>query len=158
MPGIDGLTALKLVRKRFPDVIVVILSGIDSDGRGSAGGARWRSKRVQDRVRDPCAASLVPALGQRRACDGMTGLPPAEEERDLDQRLSFVERMGVHDPTRLGPRLLGMTAALAKRRHELGDAVGPVQVHGEGDHPLKVSAAEAHERMSRTVGERPTTG
>jgi DNA-binding NarL/FixJ family response regulator len=31
MPGIDGLTCLKLVRKRFPHVIVVVLSGIDSD-------------------------------------------------------------------------------------------------------------------------------
>ena len=31
MPGIDGLTCLKLVRERFPRVIVVVLSGIDSD-------------------------------------------------------------------------------------------------------------------------------
>jgi len=31
MPGVDGLTLIKLLRERFPDVRTAVLSGIDSD-------------------------------------------------------------------------------------------------------------------------------
>ena len=61
MPGMDGLTCIKLLRERFPDVATAVLSGIDSDetieAALRAGAHAFISKSV-----DP--AALADALRQ----------------------------------------------------------------------------------------------
>jgi DNA-binding NarL/FixJ family response regulator len=59
MPGVDGLTCIKLLRERFPEVRIAVLSGIDSDQTVQAalelGASVFISKNV-----DPF--ELAPAL------------------------------------------------------------------------------------------------
>src|SRR6266513_5128759 len=61
MPGMDGLTCIKLIRERFPDVSTAVLSGIDNDetieAALRAGANAFISKSV-----DP--AALADALRQ----------------------------------------------------------------------------------------------
>jgi DNA-binding NarL/FixJ family response regulator len=61
MPGIDGLTCIKLLRERFPEVRIAVLSGIDSDQTVQAALALGASAFISKNV-DP--VELAPALRQ----------------------------------------------------------------------------------------------
>ncbi len=90
MPGIDGLTCIKLLRERFPQVGIAVLSGVDSDETVESvlnfGASVFISKSV-----DP--HELAPAL--RQAADGAVREPvgraksrsnPAAEHKGLTER------------------------------------------------------------------------
>lgn len=90
MPGMDGLTCVKLLRERFPEVRIAILSAVDSDESVQAaldlGASVFVSKNVEP-------AELVAAL--RRAADDVVSEPvgrseqranPAAENTGLTQR------------------------------------------------------------------------
>src|ERR1043166_9700336 len=90
MPGIDGLTCIRLMRKRFPWIKTVVLSAHDTDEVIEAalreGAVAFISKSV-----DP--ASLGVALRQamdktvaRAIGRNHDGLPPAVHERGLSKR------------------------------------------------------------------------
>jgi DNA-binding NarL/FixJ family response regulator len=64
MPGIDGLTCIKLLRERFPEVKIAVLSGIDSNETVEAALALGASVFVSKNV-DP--DELAPALRQAAA-------------------------------------------------------------------------------------------
>ena len=90
MPGIDGLTCIKLLRKRYPWVRTIVLSGHDSDdvieAALGAGADDFISKSV-----DPTelAAALRQALDKPVASAiGRAGthLHPAAEEKGLSKR------------------------------------------------------------------------
>jgi len=87
MPGMDGLTCIKLIKERFPDVRTAVLSGIDNDETIEAvlraGANAFISKSV-----DP--AALADAL--RRAVDE----PVAEAIGRTDKRVdSIIESTGL---------------------------------------------------------------
>lgn len=71
MPGMDGLTCIRLLRERFPDVKVAVLSGLDSDETIEEalrlGASAFISKRV-----DP--AELPDALLAASSEDPVRGL------------------------------------------------------------------------------------
>ena len=77
MPGMDGLTCIKLLRERFPDVATAVLSGIDSDetieAALRAGANAFISKSV-----DP--AALADALRQA-ACEPVAKAIGVAEKR-----------------------------------------------------------------------------
>jgi DNA-binding NarL/FixJ family response regulator len=79
MPGVDGLTLIKLLRERFPDVRTAVLSGIDSDesieAALRAGANAFISKTI-----DP--AQLPAAL--RRAVDEPVQEAIGRAEKRLD--------------------------------------------------------------------------
>ncbi len=90
MPGIDGLTCIKLLRERFPDVKIAVLSGLDSDETVESalrlGASAFISKNVEPQL-------LGPAL--RQAAEGEVREPigkaakranPAVEEKGLTAR------------------------------------------------------------------------
>src|SRR5512133_4397945 len=52
MPGMDGLTCLRLLRERKPDVKVVVLSGVDADAVAEEALARGASAFISKSV-DP---------------------------------------------------------------------------------------------------------
>ena len=90
MPGIDGLTCLKLLRKRFPWVRTVVLSAQDSDevieAVLEAGAHAFVSKAVDPRLlpnalREAMDGPVASAIG--RFADG---LHPAVEEKGLTKR------------------------------------------------------------------------
>jgi DNA-binding NarL/FixJ family response regulator len=77
MPGMDGLTCIKLLRERFPEVGTAVLSGIDSDetieAALRAGANAFISKSV-----DP--AALADAL-RRAACEQVAKAIGVAEKR-----------------------------------------------------------------------------
>jgi DNA-binding NarL/FixJ family response regulator len=87
MPGVDGLTCIKLIRERFPEVGTAVLSGIDSDetieAALRAGANAFISKSV-----DP--AELANAL--RRAAEEPVTEPIGLAIRRVD---SIVEATGM---------------------------------------------------------------
>jgi DNA-binding NarL/FixJ family response regulator len=87
MPGVDGLTCIKLIRERFPEVGTAVLSGIDSDetieAALRAGAIAFISKSV-----DP--AELANAL--RRAAEEPVTEPIGLAIRRVD---SIVEATGM---------------------------------------------------------------
>ncbi len=99
MPGIDGLTALKLVRERFPDVTVVVLSGIDSDDAVRAAlenGARaFISKQVDpyelpDAIRRAVHEQVMDPIGREE-----NSVDPAAEKAGLTKReLAVLRALG----------------------------------------------------------------
>jgi len=87
MPGMDGLTCIKLIRERFPDVSTAVLSGIDNDetieAALRAGANAFISKSV-----DP--AALADAL--RRAAQEPVSHAIGRAERGID---SLIEATGL---------------------------------------------------------------
>jgi DNA-binding NarL/FixJ family response regulator len=87
MPGMDGLTCIKLLRERFPKVATAVLSGIDSDeaieAALRAGANAFISKSV-----DP--AALADAL--RQAADEAVPQAIGRAEKRLD---SIIEGAGL---------------------------------------------------------------
>ena len=90
MPGMDGLTCIKLLRERFPEVKVAVLSGVDGDDTVDAalglGASIFISKNVNPE-------ELATAL--RQAAEGAVAAPvgraekranPAVEEKGLTDR------------------------------------------------------------------------
>jgi DNA-binding NarL/FixJ family response regulator len=65
MPGLDGLAVLDLLRKRYPDVKVVLLSGVDDPHVIQAGLDRGASVFVLKTVDPRALASII-----RQAVDG----------------------------------------------------------------------------------------
>ena len=87
MPGMDGLTCIKLLRQRFPEVRTVVLSGMDGDEAIEAalrvGANAFISKTVEP-------AELADAI--RRAAEA----PVAETIRRPEKRLeSILEEKGL---------------------------------------------------------------
>jgi DNA-binding NarL/FixJ family response regulator len=82
MPGMDGITCIKLLRERFPEVRTVVLSGMDEDKAVEAalrvGANAFISKTV-----DP--AELADAL--RRAADQPVADAIGRPEKRLDSAL-----------------------------------------------------------------------
>ena len=84
LPGMNGLQCLELVRRNYPDVKVVMLSGFDDrahiDGALSRGAAAYIVKSIN-------GADLASAV--RHACDGTVFYPSApaegEETRPAEQ-------------------------------------------------------------------------
>jgi DNA-binding NarL/FixJ family response regulator len=76
MPGIDGLTCIKLLRERYPDVRIAVLSGMDSDEAVHAalklGANAFISKNVEP-------AALVQAI--RQAAEGVVAEPVGRPEK-----------------------------------------------------------------------------
>jgi DNA-binding NarL/FixJ family response regulator len=73
MPGMDGLTCIKLLRKRFPEVRTVVLSGMDGDEAIDAtlrvGANAFISKTVEpselaDAIRRAAEAPVAEAIGR----------------------------------------------------------------------------------------------
>jgi len=87
MPGMDGLTCIKLIRERFPDVRTAVLSGVDNDetieAALRAGANAFISKSV-----DP--AALADAL--RRAAQEPVSHAIGRAERGID---SLIETTGL---------------------------------------------------------------
>ena len=87
MPGMDGLTCIKLIRERFPDVRTAVLSGVDNDetieAALRAGANAFISKSV-----DP--AALADAL--RRAAQEPVSHAIGRAERGID---SLIEATGL---------------------------------------------------------------
>jgi DNA-binding NarL/FixJ family response regulator len=89
MPGVDGITCIKLLRKRYPWVRTIVLSGHDSDdvveAALDAGADAFIVKSV-----DPAglAAALRDALDSpvAKAIGRANGAHPAVEERGLSER------------------------------------------------------------------------
>jgi DNA-binding NarL/FixJ family response regulator len=79
MPGMDGLTCIKLLKARFPELRIAVLSGVDSDDTvGVAlklGASVFVSKNVQ-------APELVGAF--RRAVEGVVAEPVGRDERQAN--------------------------------------------------------------------------
>jgi DNA-binding NarL/FixJ family response regulator len=78
MPGMDGLTCIKLLKARFPEVRIAVLSGVDSDETVNVamelGASVFVSKSVE-------AAELVRAF--RRAVEGVVAEPVGRGERRM---------------------------------------------------------------------------
>jgi DNA-binding NarL/FixJ family response regulator len=76
MPGMDGLTCIKLLRARFPKVKIAVLSGVDSDDTVDSalelGASVFVSKNVQP-------AELVKAF--RQAFEGVVEAPVGRDVR-----------------------------------------------------------------------------
>jgi DNA-binding NarL/FixJ family response regulator len=76
MPGMDGLTCIKLLRARFPKVKIAVLSGLDSDDTVDSalelGASVFVSKNVGP-------AELVDAF--RRAFEGVVAAPVGRNQR-----------------------------------------------------------------------------
>jgi DNA-binding NarL/FixJ family response regulator len=76
MPGVDGLTCIKLLRERFPNVRVAVLSAVDSDDAVQSALGLGASVFVSKSVEPP---ELVGAL--RRAAEGTVPEPVGRAER-----------------------------------------------------------------------------
>jgi DNA-binding NarL/FixJ family response regulator len=87
MPGMDGLTCLKLLRERFPDVRVAVLSGMDSDEM-IEGALRHGAHAFISKTVDP--AALGAAL--RRAAEEPVTEPIGRAEKRRD---SIIEQTGL---------------------------------------------------------------
>jgi DNA-binding NarL/FixJ family response regulator len=84
MPGIDGLTCLKLIRERFPTVVTVVLSGIDSDETVRAAFANGASAFISKNV-DP---HELPEAIRRAVREGTTeaiGRAPSDTDAALKE-------------------------------------------------------------------------
>jgi DNA-binding NarL/FixJ family response regulator len=70
MPGVDGLTCIKLLQERHPKVRIAVLSGMDSDEAVHAALALGASAFISKSVEPP---DLVTAI--RQAADGVVSEP-----------------------------------------------------------------------------------
>jgi CheY-like chemotaxis protein len=52
MPELDGLTCLTRLRRRFPGLVVVMMSGSEETGDPAAGARQWR-RRVRPQAHRP---------------------------------------------------------------------------------------------------------
>ncbi len=93
MPRVDGIEATRQVRKRFPDVRVLVLTAYADDHRVleavRAGASGYLLKDVEERdlheaVRAAHAGSMIVASGA--AADLVDGLERDERERSLTER------------------------------------------------------------------------
>jgi DNA-binding NarL/FixJ family response regulator len=79
MPGVDGLTCIKLLRERHPEVSIAVLSGMDSDEAVQAalslGASAFISKNVEPR-------DLVQAI--RQAAEGVVSQPVGRPEKQVN--------------------------------------------------------------------------
>lgn len=99
MPGMDGLTCIKLLKARFPNVKIAVLSGVDSDDTVDSALALGASAFVSKNV-EP--AELVKAF--RQAFEGVVEAPvgrnarrgnPAAERAGLTEReLAVLHALG----------------------------------------------------------------
>jgi DNA-binding NarL/FixJ family response regulator len=76
MPGMDGLTCLRLLRERAPAVKVVVLSGVDSDSIAEEALARGASAFVSKSV-DPQELAGVLLEAVERTLSEPVGRPPS---------------------------------------------------------------------------------
>jgi len=102
MPGVDGLTCIKLLRERYPEVRIAVLSGMDSDEAVHAalglGANAFISKNVEP-------ADLVKAI--RQAADGELSEPVGRPEKRVN---------AAAESTGLTERELGVLRALGEGR------------------------------------------
>jgi DNA-binding NarL/FixJ family response regulator len=79
MPGMDGLMCIKLLRERYPEVRIAVLSGMDSDDAVQAalglGASAFISKNVEP-------SDLVQAI--RQAADGVVSEPVGRAEKRVN--------------------------------------------------------------------------
>jgi DNA-binding NarL/FixJ family response regulator len=66
MPGMDGLTCIRLLRERFPEVRIAVLSGLDSGDTGEEAARLGASAFISKRV-DPSElpAALLAAMSEQ---------------------------------------------------------------------------------------------
>lgn len=93
MPGMDGLTCIRLVRERAPSVKIAVLSGLDSDEMAeealSAGASAFISKRIEpEKLPDALVAAFEETAREpigRTEPDGTSALREAGlTERELE--------------------------------------------------------------------------
>src|SRR6266550_5004191 len=90
MPGMDGLTCIKLLRERFPDVGTAVLSGIDSDetieAALRAGANAFISKTIHPTELPAALRRAVEEPVQEAIGRAEKRLDSAIEERGLTER------------------------------------------------------------------------
>jgi DNA-binding NarL/FixJ family response regulator len=99
MPGLDGLAVLDLIRKRYPDVKVVLLSGVEDPHVIQAGLARGACAFVAKTVDPGDLASVIrqAADGSVYQMNGPAGMPEASaaKESGLSEReLTILRALG----------------------------------------------------------------
>jgi Response regulator containing a CheY-like receiver domain and an HTH DNA-binding domain len=90
MPGMDGLTCIKLLQKRYPDVKIAVLSGMDSDETVEAALGLGASAFISKNVEPP---DLVEAI--RQAAEGVLSEPvgrPAKRTNAAAENTGLTER------------------------------------------------------------------
>ena len=130
MPGMDGLTAIGLLRQQMPEIAVIILTTYDEDDlmvRGLQAGARGFLLKDTDR------ATLLDAI--RAAARGQTLLSPDVMQRVLAHSATPTPAAAAGGPLDLTERELEvLIAAAAGQRnkeiaHDLGITERTVKAH-----------------------------
>lgn len=121
MPGMDGLTAIGLIRQQMPEVAIIILTTYDEDDlmvRGLQAGARGFLLKDTDR------ATLLDAI--RAAARGQTLLSPQVMQRVLAHTASPVAAADADGPLDLTERELEVLLAAAQglRNKEIARDLG----------------------------------
>lgn len=121
MPGMDGLTAIGLLRQQLPEVAIIILTTYDEDDlmvRGLQAGARGFLLKDTDR------ATLLDAI--RAAARGQTLLSPAVMQRVLAHSATATPAAAAGGPLDLTERELEvlLAAAEGQRNKEIARDLG----------------------------------
>ena len=121
MPGMDGLTAIGLLRQQMPEVAIIILTTYDEDDlmvRGLRAGARGFLLKDTDR------ATLLDAI--RAAARGQTLLSPDVMQRVLAHSTAATPAVAAGGPLDLTDRELEVliAAAAGQRNKEIARDLG----------------------------------
>jgi DNA-binding NarL/FixJ family response regulator len=99
MPGMDGLTCLRLLRERKPDVKVVVLSGVDADAIAEEALARGASAFVSKSVDpqelpDALIAAVEATLSEPIGRPDVAQVPAARAAGLTDRELEILSALG----------------------------------------------------------------
>jgi DNA-binding NarL/FixJ family response regulator len=101
LPAVNGLTCLELVRRNYPDVKVVMLSGFDDRAHIDSALSRGASAYIIKSIDGSDLASVV-----RQACNGTVFYPSAPSEAEHSKR---VEQLTARERTILAAVARGLS-------------------------------------------------
>jgi DNA-binding NarL/FixJ family response regulator len=155
MPGLDGLSCIRLLRERAPSVTIVVLSALDADAvveqALSLGASAFVSKRVDPaELPDALLAALDEPVAEPIGRAAPARLPAVREAGLTDRELEILRAVGEGRSNREIAKLLWLAEQTVKfhltniyRKLNVGsrtEAVHWAYVHGVADTSVEADA------------------
>ena len=119
MPGIDGLTCIRMVRERVPSAKIAVLSGVDSDEMAQEamrlGASAFISKRVDpDELPEALVAASDATVSEPIGRAEEAGLPAVREAGLTERELEILCALGEGNSNRQIAKLLWLAEQTVK--------------------------------------------